>query len=562
MDSRSSSSTAHWNTTDCLAETICLEPWFNTGLYSYWYLMRSGFLSEGSLSLIITVAAGTALGMFFVGFSNIWNPLYCPKNPREELDWLSVSNGVGEGNVIAAGIQGIILSLFRRLDFIRLVPFSAVTILFPMMAWILVSTVSGLAQMSIHSASRTLKSLNLTAIIEDSPLAYYAGSGTRPLAHPLSKTVGHQVLLGGNQNLSRLAFQIDGLVCGGQLIPESIYTTRCLVDTTVCKSDSYRWPANSKSSYMEFQIQSSQASVLVDNAKTSVLTSIMMTSTESFTYPLINIPNWIIENKLWLPPETATRVLANSLQHDWHTRLEYHLHLSHIIPQRPSLKNLAYWSISADNIITPPPIINQLYPSPARLNIAGMPVDIWQGACHHSIDISNKQRCTRAPFIHERQLPKMFKAASVVGIGRFGGRTQRCLWEFVLTNGTSDIVEDQTISATEWMMERYVMDWEVRIGSVRPVSVIAVDVVLCGVLGVFMALAFGTLIKGQLLEGGRGRAGGGLLERRLKWDPVLRYKKVLEEKNEADVGTAVMMLKENHDNDINDAPLDSLREGQ
>ncbi|KAJ3097642.1 hypothetical protein HDU97_004702 [Phlyctochytrium planicorne] len=110
------------------------------------------------------------------------------------------------------------------------------------------SATSALIHLSIHAASAlqsetmsiTLKAIDLKNVSLDS-LAFYGMSADQGPGIPLSKEVAYKVLVGGNQNLSSIAFQVDGMVCAGQLLSDATFTTECFMDSTVCKNYAYWW---------------------------------------------------------------------------------------------------------------------------------------------------------------------------------------------------------------------------------------------------------------------------------------------------------------------------------
>ncbi|KAJ3199545.1 hypothetical protein HDU67_002713, partial [Dinochytrium kinnereticum] len=265
-----------WNSTNCGVGTLCIEKWDPIGTYSVWIIISKGVLTEGTLSLIITLIAMAVLVLLFFVHNYHWEPSYDAKSPEERLAWLTVSDGIQNGNVVIGVANTILLWAMKRLDMRKWVGAADLIELCDAInfdsllgafnnsivgvsMWIVVSLISAAAQLSIHSVTAlehtfvsvkklSMPALNLSFLMSGHvPPTFTDEVGTSrdgvnfSYPVPLHVNVGYAILSGIPQNISSYAFALDGSVCSGQLFYDTTLKTKCLMDSTTCLSDNVVW---------------------------------------------------------------------------------------------------------------------------------------------------------------------------------------------------------------------------------------------------------------------------------------------------------------------------------
>ncbi|KAI8847847.1 hypothetical protein BC829DRAFT_230535 [Chytridium lagenaria] len=233
-----------WNTTLCAVNTLCTESWPLIPLRSSWIIIPRPSISEGTISLFVTVIAMLIVALFFRIHNYLWCPSYDAKSREEEGEWLMIANGISNacvGWALLLGGVGIVRRRIRVWSFI-------LAIGFPLASWALISTISGLTQLSIHSVvalqqkmqKMTIQACNLTSLI-----TLFDGTDfsqpklldrTSVLPVGSSEEVGAALISGLSQNFTSFLFTHEGMLCSGQYFQNSYFTTQCLVGRAVCNS--------------------------------------------------------------------------------------------------------------------------------------------------------------------------------------------------------------------------------------------------------------------------------------------------------------------------------------
>ncbi|KAJ3101082.1 hypothetical protein HDU97_001664 [Phlyctochytrium planicorne] len=350
----------YWNTTDAKVGTIAVEAWFHGRLRSIWFIIAKGFVTEGTLSLIVTLISGAILGLFFFGFGYLWNPVYEVGKDYEET--------ACSGNAIYTTFVGTFVAIRDGLKLSRFMASASI----PIAVWIIVSLVSSATQVSIHSIvanqirkySGIMTGINLSSTINSYMLIY----PIQGVSLPVAEDIGFAVLAGQDMNLTDVSFLLNGMICSGQLIPHATFETTCFVDRTTCE-------------HARYEFQAGVPTYLWDN------TLFDDSSIYYFSkYDLLAFTNLLIVN-------SDAYLSCNTVEDDWGDEIdvcEYDItnknvtfEYSGVLP----LDKIMTWRSDGETNIAPSPEPDAIYYSPARVISEKETKDYWSGRCDMRIDL-------------------------------------------------------------------------------------------------------------------------------------------------------------------------------
>ncbi|KAJ3213961.1 hypothetical protein HDU67_002269 [Dinochytrium kinnereticum] len=550
-----------WNETDAKIGSLSVERWFNWPVWSVWFIFEKGPLTEGTLSLFITVASGFMLGLFFFGFADIWHPMYAADQIEEEEEWLSVSNGMGLGNTVYATFYSGFIAFKGRLKFFNC--------FFPILFWLLVSVLSAGSQISIHGVKANqvnivpvkLKALNFTAIINDGlhQIIEYDTSG-----FAATMTTGMALIHGRTVNISTLAFILDDKLCSGQLLPHATFETNCFVDKTKCQSATYQWntsdPQYPFPIYLPFEDPDYYETMYKHDRRLFIpFTNLFVDDSD----PFFQVYNYESDDHLY----SGRMNLTN-------------LNITYDYTGGFSLENIMKWTVSGSGSLTPMPDNTTIYKYPFRIFRGPAPLDFWRGRCYHRIDMC-KTRISKSKAIsisdcspadlYIREWGRSISPESVVGIGDFwraDSSVAVIMARVAFETGINDpeqlismalgrmglawsmsfiqleyVVDDIAYikNTSQELLERYVMPWDVDSVSIDPRDAIAIDVAMVLLLVAILFISIVVFLVGVWWEvlGPNDT----LLSRRRKWDPLIRYAELMDnydpwdEKDMQDIAT-------------------------
>ncbi|KAJ3108753.1 hypothetical protein HDU97_000153 [Phlyctochytrium planicorne] len=573
-----STTSQFWNSTNCGVGTLCIEKWDPIGTYSVWLIIAKGGISEGLLSLIITFIAMAILVLGFYIHNYHWAPTYTSKNPEEKVAFLTVSDGLQNGNVAVALAHGFLYGVTKKLDLSR----ATKDLMLGITIWVVVSVISSATQLSIHSVTAmehtsvtlkkiTIPALNLTTLANGQipPLFMDETTSTKDnqtLTYPVPNhvNIGYALLSGIPQNVSAYAFTLDGSICSGQLFYDTTLRTQCFVDFTSCQSDSMTFQAMAEDSQ-----NPKYRRILKDTGNTA--------NFATMPQDLLNISNLIIlktnDSSFRTAVVNETKVRQKNISG---VQLKYFLRSrgSTPFPKLTAIDVFDYdeeWLEPVNQTI----IKNDTttYPLPNRVKSEFNSVDYWQGTCTHSIQlcdviiddgkIQTTQNCTEKIFNCWEDYGGSTKLCqSTVGIGE--------IWRtnFMVSNTANLLCQTRTyedsqvllgqiigrlglawsISSLPWddfdsfgLSKDLLYDWKIEISDRFPTEAIAMDFLLFLALLILFAVSFAW--SGQIIYTIRSpdsEASKALHERRQLWDCVYKYSEEAKETPIAHEGTQLL----------------------
>ncbi|KAI8848875.1 hypothetical protein BC829DRAFT_393240 [Chytridium lagenaria] len=535
-----------WNSTNCGVGTLCIEKWDPIGTYSVWIIVSKGILTEGTLSLIITLISMAILVLLFFIHNYHWNPSYDARTPEEKLAWLT------NGNVVVGIANALLLWILKKARYQKTCPFINIlntkrafrNSILGIFIWIFVSLISSVAQLSIHSVTAlqqtfvsvrkvSLPALNLShitsGVVPPQFTENFGGSERLNFTYPvpLHVNIGYALLSGIAQNLSSYAFSLDGNVCSGQLFYDTTLRTRCLLDATTCVSDKVVWstlPNDTEKFSRRF----------IDQGMTS--------NFGPSPSDVLNISNLIILNTK-TSPVTRRKISSVSLKYFLRSRGSV------------SFPNSSLWEVFdydeewMEPVYDKPTNVTE-YTTPYRIKSEFNTVDYWQGTCNHKIQLCDVKRFSTAGI----SAGSMTMCDASVGIGE--------IWRtnFMISNTGNILLQGRTFTESYALIQSIIgrigLAWSVssipwaqtfcKIGQVEvndklPVEAIAMDFILVFLL--LLLLAGSMAWAGYLVFLTRDATSSisiSVNERRQLWDPVYKYMAEMRSSSIATEGTQLL----------------------
>ncbi|KAJ3160476.1 hypothetical protein HK101_000912, partial [Irineochytrium annulatum] len=240
--------------TQCtIGSGFCYESWPLVNYKQPWILMPKQILTEGVMSLIVSLAAAASLACFFLSLRQLWKQnireiFMTRAHDLERSQWLTLPVGLSFGAVFQTFLGGVLMSFQKHLNF----PSFFQSIAFPLFIWATISAVSSVTQFSIHgviamsTAVEYALSVDLASITDQNfPSLYHSnlygtGAGRTELPNPGNPALAAGAITGNLIETNR-AFTIDGMICSGQYYNATSYRIQCLVDSTSCTPLTFRF---------------------------------------------------------------------------------------------------------------------------------------------------------------------------------------------------------------------------------------------------------------------------------------------------------------------------------
>ncbi|KAJ3099613.1 hypothetical protein HDU97_002920 [Phlyctochytrium planicorne] len=210
-----------WDTIEAPVPSVVSASW-PVGVTSVWILIPTSFASAGLISLMMTVTSMVSLTFAFLFLERYWTPKYDAKTLVEMEKWLYCSSGMAYGNVVGSIVFGFYYALIGKMNYFR-GRFLKCALL-PLSVWGILSLISGLANLSIHTVttsqasydSPSLKGLNMSAVAGSSAdkrrFLWLPNDFGNPGAVPSHIDLGYKLLSLASQNLSSYSFVALGTI--------------------------------------------------------------------------------------------------------------------------------------------------------------------------------------------------------------------------------------------------------------------------------------------------------------------------------------------------------------
>jgi hypothetical protein len=201
-----------------------------------WIIFRP-VISEGSISLLITLTTALSLAFFFYAFKNASGLTIQAESLTEELSKMDISYLIMSGNIIS-GIKRT-LEASASVSARKLLFFALTSLGIPIVVWSLASFVSGICQSSVHSVTVTRAEVYKVQIVMANARDIVASRNLNDQEIPMGGYALQnpdiaQAIIQGRDYQTAGFFLVNSTFCGGTYDKSLVFTTTCLQDATSC----------------------------------------------------------------------------------------------------------------------------------------------------------------------------------------------------------------------------------------------------------------------------------------------------------------------------------------
>lgn len=217
-------------------DSLVLEyGWEGIPFRTPWIIFRP-VISEGSISLLITLTTALSLAFFFYAFKNASGLTIQAESLTEELSKMDISYLIMSGNIVS-GIKRT-LEASASVSARKLLPFLG-SLAVPIIVWSLASFTSGICQASVHSVTVTRAEVSKVPILRANVRDIVASRNLYDQEIPMggyaltNPDIAQAIIQGRDYQTSGF-FLINSTFCGGTYDKSLLFTTTCLQDATSC----------------------------------------------------------------------------------------------------------------------------------------------------------------------------------------------------------------------------------------------------------------------------------------------------------------------------------------